>query len=109
MNIEGVRANLVSQGMKVLFSPLRVRKSYSCTRFIVLPSYVFFPYLENDDFINRSLQRSRDKHSDSSIALLLTCTHFYFPIKVSTWHTLFPRNCGMLLCVRMATIVIALN
>ena len=28
MNIEGVRANLVSQGMKVLFSPLRVRKSY---------------------------------------------------------------------------------
>ena len=27
MNIEGVRANLVSQGMKVLFSPLRVRKS----------------------------------------------------------------------------------
>ena len=27
MNIEGVRANLVSQGMKVLFSPLRVQKS----------------------------------------------------------------------------------
>ena len=36
MNIEGVRANLVSQGIKVLFSPLRVRKSYgivsSCTQ-----------------------------------------------------------------------------
>ena len=29
MNIEGVRANLVSQGMKVLFNPLRVRKSYT--------------------------------------------------------------------------------
>ena len=29
MKIEGVRANLVSQGMKVLFSPLRVRKSYA--------------------------------------------------------------------------------
>ena len=28
MNIKGVRANLWSQGMKVLFSPLRVRKSY---------------------------------------------------------------------------------
>ena len=28
MNIKGVRANLLSQGMKVLFSPLRVRKSY---------------------------------------------------------------------------------
>ena len=29
MNIKGVRVNLWSQGMKVLFSPLRVRKSYS--------------------------------------------------------------------------------
>ena len=28
MYIKGVRANLLSQGMKVLFSPLRVRKSY---------------------------------------------------------------------------------
>ena len=28
MNIQGVRANLLSQGMKVPFSPLRVRKSY---------------------------------------------------------------------------------
>ena len=27
MNIHGVGANLLSQGMKVLFSPLRVRKS----------------------------------------------------------------------------------
>ena len=28
MNIKGVQANLLSQGMKVLFSPLQVRKSY---------------------------------------------------------------------------------
>ena len=32
MNIKGVRANLLSQGMKVPFSPLRVRKSYTVAR-----------------------------------------------------------------------------
>ena len=31
MNIKGVRANLLSQGMKVLFGPLRVQKSYRVT------------------------------------------------------------------------------
>ena len=34
MNIKGVRANLLSEGMKVLFSPLRVRKSYLISKAI---------------------------------------------------------------------------
>ena len=40
MNIDGVTANLVSQGMKVLFSPLRVQKSY-------IIEMSFFDFFEN--------------------------------------------------------------
>ena len=41
MNIKGVRVNLWSQGMKELFSPLRVRKSYSGNHMPRFFIYVF--------------------------------------------------------------------
>ena len=56
MNIEGVRANLVSQGMKVLFSPLRVRKSYGETADFFLKFFFLLHFMCSAHFVLRHRQ-----------------------------------------------------